>query len=173
MSDSLYKIVGEFKEIQEMIEDPETDEQAFMDTLESIDWQQRFEQKADAYKAVMDNLDFQIAELQGKMRFLENKIDELQAKVDAKGRLKCDMMDRLTKAMQETGHEKFKTDEYSYFIKRTPRVEITTEYLRDIPERFLRQAAPVPDKAKIKKELEEGGKLPFAHLEYTEKVMIR
>lgn len=172
MSDSLYKIVGEFKEIQEMIEDPETDEQAFMDTLESIDWQQRFEQKADAYKAVMDNLDFQIAELEGKMQFLQGKITELKAKADAKEKLKSDMLDRLTSAMKETGHEKFRTDEYSFYIKRTPRVEIT-EDVREIPARFLRQADPLPDKAKIKKELDEGGKLPFAHLEYSERVMIR
>ena len=61
---SLFDLAEEYQQLQAMIED-ETDLQVFADTLEAIDWEKDFNDKADAYAAIILNMKVTIGSLDG------------------------------------------------------------------------------------------------------------
>lgn len=162
---TLYDLTGEYLELLEMAEDPETDPQAFADTLESLDWE--FEDKADGYAKIIAQMNAdesaiadEIKRLQARKKYMEGNVDRMKKS--------------LQMAMESTGKRKFKTSLFSFGIqKNPPRVVMDAENLTDIPIDYLVPQDPTVDKKKIMAELKSGAKLPFAHLEQDEGIRIR
>lgn len=159
---TLYELTGEYLELLEMAEDPETDPQAFTDTLESLDWE--FEDKADGYAKIIAQMNADSAAIADEIKRLQARKKSMEGNVDR-------MKKSLQTAMEMTGKRKFKTALFSFGIqKNPPRVVMDSA---DIPIDYLVPQDPTIDKKKIMSELKTGAELPFAHLEQDEGVRIR
>lgn len=80
--------------------------------------------------------------------------------------------ERLKAYLQDSlGGQKFKTDRVTISYRRGKQVAIVAEDL--IPEEYLRFSDPVPDKVKIKKDINEGTNVPGAALWETISMQIK
>lgn len=162
---TLYELSGEYLELLNMAEDPETDPQAFTDTLESLDWE--FEDKADGYAKIIAQMNADAGAIADEIKRLQARKKSMEGNVDR-------MKKSLQVAMETTGKRKFKTSLFSFGIqKNPPRVVMDAENLTDIPIDYLVPQDPTVDKKKIMAELKSGAALPFAHLEQDEGIRIR
>lgn len=162
---SLYELTAEWQELMMWAEDPDVDEQVFMDTVEGLNGE--IEEKADGYAKLIKQLEYD-AEACSKeaQRFTEKK-KHLENKVK---RLK----ESLKNAMELTGKTKFKTNLFSFNVQKNPPTVAVDADLKDIPEEYLRWADPVVDKTKIKEALKSGVVLDgIAHLNQTTSVRIK
>lgn len=162
---TIYELTDDFLRLLEMAEDPETDPQAFEDTLEGLEYE--IEIKAEGYAKVIKQLDSDAAGL-------DTEIKRLQAKKSAIANAQDRMKRTLEGAMIATGKVKFKTDLFSFGIqKNPPSVELDEEHLELIPIEYLIPQDPKPDKKRMLAELKEGKELGFARLKQTESLRIR
>ena len=162
---TIYELTDDFLRLLEMAEDPETDPQAFADTLEGLEYE--IEVKAENYAKVIKQLDSDAAGI-------DAEIKRLQAKKSAIANSQDRMKKTLEGAMIATGKVKFKTDLFSFNIqKNPPSVELDEEHLELIPIEYLIPQDPKPDKKRMLAELKEGKELGFARLEQTESLRIR
>lgn len=126
---TLYEMTEDFRVLLSMVDDPEIDQQAIFDTLESIDME--LEDKADGYAKVMAEMD---AEEDG----IDKQIERLKARKNALQNNKQAMKDRLKNAMIQTGKTRFKTALFSFSVAnnggKTP-IKYTVEPEK-LPEEF-------------------------------------
>ncbi len=161
---TLYELTGQYKEIEAMIEDDAVDEQAFLDTLDSIDWEQNFQDKADAYVEIIRNIEVSIGADDGKIDAITKILDSIKASKAAKENKVKKMKENLCNAMIETNQQKFQTQKFSFWTqKTTPSVVIEEGSV--IPMDYLTVPEPKADKKKIADALKNGEKLDFAKLE--------
>ena len=162
---TLYELSGEYLELLEMAEDPETDPQAFNDTLESLDLE--FEDKADGYAKIIAQMNADSGAIGDEIKRLQARKKSMEGNIDR-------MKKSLQLAMETTGKRKFKTSLFSFGVqKNPPRVVMDVENLTDIPIDYLVPQDPTVDKKKIMAELKSGAALPVAHLEQDEGIRIR
>lgn len=162
---TIYELTDDFLRLLEMAEDPETDPQAFADTLEGLEYE--IEVKAENYAKVIKQLDSDAAGI-------DAEIKRLQAKKSAIANSQDRMKKTLEGAMIATGKVKFKTDLFSFNIQKNPPiVELDEEHLELIPIEYLIPQDPKPDKKRMLAELKEGKELGFARLKQTESLRIR
>ena len=163
-SKSLYQLTEEFKKIQSMIEDDEADEQTLIDTLDSIDWTKDFEEKADSYVMVIRNTEVSIGADKGQIEAIEKILGELKAGVKVKENRIKRMKENLCGAMIKVGKTKFDSQRFKFWTQKTSPATVIEEG-KTIPLDYYYTPEPEVDKAKITKDLKNGVKLDFAHLE--------
>ena len=163
---TLYELTDDYRNLLEMAEDPDTDPEAFADTLEGIEG--AIEDKADGYAKVIRTLEGDAAACDAESKRLRNK------KIAIENNIKR-MKTALQYAMELTGKTKFKTALFSFGIQKNPAAVVMDEgYIENIPERFLIPQDPVVDKKAIKEALKAGEDLEgIAHLEQSESLRIR
>ena len=156
---TLYELSNDYMTLLEMAEDPDIDEQAFMDTLAGIEG--ALEDKADNYAKVMRMLDGDALAIREEEKRLESRRKAIEGNIK---RLKS----ALQYAMETTGKTKFKTALFSFGIQKNPASVIIDEPdIENIPERFLKYRDPEIDRKAIKDAINSGDKeaLELAHLE--------
>jgi hypothetical protein len=154
---TLYELKGQFKELLEMIEQGEYDEQTLKDTLEGIDGE--IEIKADGYAKI-------IKEIEGYSSTLKAEITRLTSKKIAyESNIKA-MKQNLETAMKETGKTKFKTELFSFGIQKNGGLRALTilDDVKNIPNDYLTIPSPVPNNEAIRELLKEQ-EVPWAKLE--------
>ena len=163
---TLYELTNDYMNLLELAEDPDIDEQAFMDTLEGIDG--ALEDKAEGYAKVIRTLEGDAAACDAESKRLRNKKQAIERNIDR-------MKKALQYAMETTGKTKFKTALFSFGIQKNPAAVVMDEaYIENIPDRFLIPQDPQIDKKAIKEALKNGENLEgLAHLEQTESLRIR
>ena len=163
---TLYNLTNDYMNLLELAEDPDIDEQAFMDTLEGIEG--ALEDKAEGYAKVIRTLEGDAAACDAESKRLRNKKQTIENNIKR-------MKTALQFAMQATGKTKFKTALFSFGIQKNPAAVVMDEaYIENIPERFLVPQDPQIDKKAIKEALKNGEDLSgLAHLEQTESLRIR
>lgn len=163
---TLYELTDDYLNLLEMAEDPDTDPEAFADTLEGIEG--AIEDKADGYAKVIRTLEGDAAACDAESKRLRNKKQTIENNIK---RMKA----ALQYAMEMTGKTKFKTALFSFGISKNPAAVVMDEgYIENIPERFLIPQDPVIDKKAIKEALKAGEDLEgLAHLEQSESLRIR
>ena len=118
------------------------------------------EEKADGYAKILQYI-------YGDISTVDNEIKRLtKIKKMLENRSK-DLKEHLKQCMEVTGKTKFKTALYSFSIQKNGSVnplKIDAD-VKDIPQEYLIPQPPKPDTNAIRKALEEGEVLPFAHLE--------
>ena len=151
---NLYQLTNDYETVLNMLYDEDADEEMILDTLESIEGE--IEDKADNYAKI-------IKELEAKQNARKEEAKRLteSAKV-FENRVKA-LKSNLFNSMKATGKTKFATDLFSFNIaknggKQTLTIdgEVPEEYTKTITEN---------DTDKIRRALEKGEKLTFAHLE--------
>lgn len=163
---TLYELTNDYMNLLELAEDPDMDEQAFMDTLEGIEGE--IEIKAEGYAKVIRTLegdaaacDAESKRLRTKKQVIDNNIKRMKA--------------ALQMAMEATGKRKFKTPLFSFNIQKNPAAVVVDEqYIENIPERFLVRKDPEINRKAIKDAINAGEDLEgIAHLEQTESLRIK
>lgn len=159
---TLYELTDEWLQLLQLAEDGEIDQDVFADTLEGLDFE--IELKADGYAKVIAELDHTIAALKAEEKRMSSRRKAMENHIEQ-------MKKSLFEAMRSTGKEKFKTDLFSFSIRKNPASVILDT--TDIPEEYLVPQDPVVNKKQIMADLKAGKDLTgLAHLEQTERLQI-
>ena len=164
---TLYELTSDYLNLLELAEDPDTDPQAFVDTLEGIEG--ALEDKADGYAKVMRMLDGDALAIREEERRLEARRKAIENNIKR-------MKSALQYAMESTGKVKFKTTLFSFGIQNNPAsVVMDEQYIENIPERFLKYKDPEIDRKAIKDAIKAGDQdaIDIAHLEQSQSLRIR
>ena len=153
--ETLYSLTQDYKNLLDLAGSAEPEEiETFNDTLEAVLGQ--IEVKADGYAAVM-------SEIEGRADIVAKEINRLKAIEDRLVATHKRMKDRLKSAMEELHTNEIKTDLHRFkIVKNGGKLPLVID--GGVPESFQR-VEYVDDKEKIRKALESGECLTFAHLE--------
>lgn len=151
---NLYELTNNYETVLNMLYDEDVDEKMILDTLESIEGE--IEDKADGYAKIITEL-----EVKANARKEEAKrLTESAKSFENKTKL---LKQNLFNAMKSTGKTKFATDLFSFNIaKNGGKQALTID--GEVPEEYTKIVTE-NDTDKIRQVLENGEKLPFAHLE--------
>lgn len=149
---SLYDIESDFLALYELAT-TEGDEQAFLDTLEALKGE--LEVKAGGYVHVIKQLEMEVDEC-------DKVIDAFKAKKATRTNNVKRMKEALMQAMDIAGVDKLPAGEYTLKIARNGGVQPLV--LGDVPDNYMKVKLE-PDTDKIRKALNDGEDLSFAHLE--------
>lgn len=166
---SLFALAEEYQQLQAMIED-ETDLQAFADTLEAMNWEQDFEDKADAYAAIIQNMKVVIGSLDGQIKAVNEILDDLKKAKKAKEAKVDRLKQNLCDAMIRTEKQKFKTGLHSYWTQDSKSLKIDEVDAETLPLMYQKHTVEV-DKDAVREALDSGKNVGFAR--YEEKTTLR
>lgn len=149
-------------EILEMLENEELSFEDVKDTLDSIREEQKrkydFMQKMIlSLKGDVNTLKERETSLNKRRKSYENKIKSLQ--------------NYMLDSMKYKGETKFKTEEFTYFIRKSETTQIEDENL--IPDKYKTPQLPKIDKTQIKKDLNSGIDVSGASLIENESLGVR
>ena len=158
----LYELTGQYLELEEMAANGEIDEQTFVDTMESI--AEDIKSKADGYARVIRNLEANVEAYKNEEERLYSKRKTLENNIKR-------MKSNLQYCMCVTGEKKFKTELFSFNVKKGPR-KLVVDKIEAVPEEFLIMQEPKVD-TKALKEFVADNEVSYAHLEQGESLVIR
>ncbi|MCO4330293.1 siphovirus Gp157 family protein [Staphylococcus hyicus] len=149
-------------DILEMLENEELSFEDVKDTLDSIREEQKrkydFMQKMVlSLKGDVNTLKERETSLNKRRKSYENKIKSLQ--------------NYMLDSMKYKGETKFKTEEFTYFIRKSETTQIEDENV--IPDKYKTPQLPKIDKAQIKKDLKSGIDVSGASLIENESLGVR
>ena len=155
---TLYELTGQFLDIYNMDLDDETK----LDTLESIDWNEDYENKVENYIKVMKNLEADIEARKTELDRLKKLNDADKKKIE---RMKND----LIASMELTGQEKVDTTLFKVSFRRSKSVEVDMVLF---PEQY-KKIEYKADKAGLKRLLVNGEEIVGAKLVENKNLNIR
>jgi hypothetical protein len=158
---TLYELTDDYLRLMDMADDPDIDPEVFRDTLDGIT--DSIEKKADGYARIMK-------ELTARAEMLKAEAERMTARKKAIEESIKRMKNNLTTSMVVTNKRKFSTDLFTFYLQKSTSTVIDDE--KAVPDEYMR-IKKEPDKTAIKKAIEEGKAIPFAHLEKNEGVRIR
>lgn len=151
---SLYKLTNDYDEVLHMLDDPDIDEQAIIDTCDAIEG--AIEDKADSYAFIITGINADVdaikteqARLSARRRALENRVTLLKR--------------ILEDAMRVTGRTKFKTALHSFGIQKNGG-KAPIDIYGKVPDEYIR-IIKEPNTELIREVLESGESLDFAILQ--------
>ena len=154
----LLELTKDFLEVQEMLYDEEKDTETILNTLDCIDCM--IEEKADGYAKILQYIN-------GDVATVDNEIKRLtQRKKMLENRSK-NLKEHLKQCMEVTGKTKFETALYSFSIQKNGGVDplkIDVD-VNEIPADYLIPQPPKPNTEAIRKAINKGEVISFAHLE--------
>ncbi|MGQ7457122.1 siphovirus Gp157 family protein [Streptococcus suis] len=156
----LYELAGIFKQIAEM---DGIDEETKLDTLESIDWTEQFEEKVENTVKVIKNKE-------AEKKQLKEEIDRLTARYKSIDNDITRLKTGLQGAFEITGHEKVKTLLFTVSLANNQPSVVVDENL--LPKKYFIQTLK-PDKTAIKELLKAGKKVKGAVLQESRSLRIR
>jgi chaperonin cofactor prefoldin len=152
---TLYELKDEYKQLLEMLEDPDIDPQVIADTMEAVSGE--LDVKCDSYVVIIKKLEAQVEMIDTELIRLEKNKTALTGNIK---RMKSSVLD----AIQLTGQRKMETDHFKLsIVKNGGKQPMEVDEIEKIPQAYI-SMKPVADVEKIRKELEAGGELEFARL---------
>lgn len=151
---TLFDITADFQQLYEMATDPECDEQVFNDTLEALTGE--LEVKSKGYVSVIKQLEMEMtqANITAEMFKMKSKVRENHIKR---------MKEALLYAMTEIGTDKVEAGDWTIKVQKNGGQQPLV-IDGEVPQSY-KQIVYQDDKALIRKALEDGKQLEFAHLE--------
>lgn len=150
---TLYDIQGEFLQLYELATQEE-DEQAFLDTLEGLKGE--LEVKAAGYAHVIKQLEMEEKECDRAQKAFQEKKEQRTRAIKR-------MKNAFIEALDVAGMDSIKAGEYTLKIANNGGVQ-PLKIDGDVPDNFTKIEIK-PDNELIRKALNEGKELDFAHLE--------
>ena len=155
METKLSTLVGEWRQVADMMLDPEADQQTVLDTLDGISGE--IEVKAEGYGHVIRKLELEAAGLKGKKEYVKGILDQIAAEEKRINSHIDWLKDRLMEAMIATGMDEkgIKTESFEFGVKTAGGVaKLVTE--DDVPEEFLKKTVVIEkDNDKIREYLKD------------------
>lgn len=155
---TLYELTGIYQQIYDLDMDDETKQ----DTLDSIDWNEDYENKVEGYVKVIKNLD---ADIEAR----KNEIERLRKLNDADNSKKERMKEAVKESMELTGHDRVDTPLFKVSFRKSEAVEVDDLLL---PEAY-KVATYKPDKKRLKEDLKNGLEILGAELVERKNLSIR
>lgn len=154
---NIYELTDQYKAVEEMLYDGDTDEQVILDTLESIDGE--IEDKADNFAKLIKNA-LSDAEILGAE---EERIRKRRLSIE--NRVKR-LKDTLQANLEYVGKTKFKTALFSFSVAGNGGKQplSITDNLDEIPGKYLIPQAPKVNNEAVRELLKEK-EVEWAHLE--------
>ena len=151
---TLFELTDEFQWLHEMGADPDVDPEVFADTLEALTGE--LEVKGRGYVSVIKQLEMEMtqANIVAEQFKLKAKVRENHIK---------QMKDALLYAMDQIGIDKIEAGEWTIKVQKNGGQQPMV-IDGEVPDSFKRMVYE-DDKALIRKALEDGEKLSFAHFE--------
>ena len=173
---TLYELTGQYLLLEDMMDDPDVDEQTLLDTLEGIEGE--LQDKAEDYGKVIKNLEVVAAGL-----------DEESKRLAARKKAIDTNIDRMKKALQQsmtlTGYKKLDTKLFKFSIRKNaasvvPELTDIKEFIAALEDRgidstdYLSYKEPTLNKTAIKEAINAGVDFSgIAYLKQSESLMIR
>jgi len=143
---TLYELTGDYKQLLDMMEDPDISEDAILNTLEFVDGE--IEDKLDGYGKVIRSIELNA---ENKRKEAERLAERYKAEENKVKLLKK----RIEDAMLVMGRPKIKTLLFSYNIQNNaPSLDIATEQF--IPEGYYIKQEPKLDKRSLLEAVKNG-----------------
>lgn len=157
MKSTLHELTEKYNYLMDCLYDEEWDEELLLDTLDGLEGE--VEDKADSYAKILlamaadaTALEAEEKRLNAKRKTLENRAKWLKS--------------QLYNTMKETGKTKFKTLLFSFGIQKNGgKPKLTIDDAAAAPESYLIPQPPVIDTDAVRRSLEAGKTLTWAHLE--------
>jgi hypothetical protein len=162
---TLYDLESNFTELFTLFQSGEIDAQTFSDTLQAMEFDTDFENKADGYAKAIINFNADNAKIKAER-------DRLNLRIKANEKMAEMLKNRLCGAMKTVNKTKFKTAFFTYNIRRNPPAAVIAADA-EIPDEYLRYKDPEPDKTALKDALKEGIKISGITLEHSESLIIK
>lgn len=161
--DNLYDIAEQYRNIAAMIDEAaETGEdiEVLNDTLDAVAGE--FEVKAENIASIIKNNELKMAEFAARREVFEKEAETIKSKEKSLENANERLKKYLCDGMIAVGKPKFKTDKFSFWTKKT-----TPKVIVDgiVPLNYMKVPEPKPDLTLIKKAIEGGEEIGFAHLE--------
>lgn len=158
---TLYDMTAQARELKDMLDAEEIDEQTFSDTLEAIG----AEEKVNSYCQIIRELDGDNTAIKAEIERLKKRIEHNTASIDR-------MKQALDGFMTVSGKKKEKTPFFSVSYRKSQSVNILNE--ADIPQEYIKiKTETTPDKVAIKAALKAGETIPGCQLINSENIQIR
>lgn len=151
---NIYELTSNYEHLLNMLYDEDVDEQAILDTLESIEGD--IEDKADGYAKIIKELETQSNARKEEAKRLTQSAKTFDNKIKM-------LKSNLFNCMKITGKTKFTTNLFSFSIAKNEGKQVLTVD-GDVPKEYTKTITE-NDTDKIRQALENGENLPFAHLE--------
>lgn len=163
---NLYELTDQLRELLEMMEDPDVDVDAVLDTADAVEMD--FNDKADGYAKIIGMVNADVTAIDAEEKRLAARKNAMKNKV-------AGMKAHLQSAMEATGKTKFKTALFSFGIQNNPPSVVMDETdVYKLPEEFVKYKEPEADKKAIMEALKRGEDLTgVAHLEQGQSLRIR
>lgn len=153
---SLYELTNEYRYLMTLFEDPETEEEVLLTTLDSV--KAEIEVKAEGYIKVMRMLEAEQKALETEAKFYSDKASTIKNNISR-------MKKALCEALIDTGHdtkEGLKAGNFTLKVAGNGGVQ-PMEITGEVPDNYQKIIYEA-DKDKIRKALENGEELSFAEL---------
>lgn len=131
---TLYEITGELRELLELAQEAEIEEEVIMNTIESMGLDVDLEQKVENYWYVID-------ELEASNKRIKEEEDRLKARRATQENNIKRMKQTLTGALEFIGVEKIKTDKSTIWIQNNPH-GLEVRDISKIPKQFFIEQEP-------------------------------
>lgn len=148
--------------ILEMLENEEVTFNDVKDTLDSIQ---------DEQKRKYDFMQKMVLSLEGDVNTLEKREKKLSERRKSYENKIKSLKNYMLESMKFKGETKFKSQDFTYFIRKSESTQIDDENV--VPEKYKTQRAPKIDKAQIKKDIKAGVEVEGASLIENESLGVR
>lgn len=154
---NLYDMTGDFLKLQQLLEDPEVDQELVKAAMADLD--DDIENKADGYAKIIKNMLANIDAIKAEKSRLNNRQKVLENSID---RLKTN----LKECMAALNKPKFKTDLFSFsIVKNGGKVPVILDVkdTSELPDELVKVKED-PDLEAIRELIEKEGSCKYAHL---------
>lgn len=162
---TLYDIADEYKELLDLLQSTDADEEVIQTTIESTGLKDDFGDKVDNYLYVIDELEAVSKRIRGEEKRLADRrrMQERNAKK---------MKDALTDTMKLLNIQKEKTDRYTVWIQNNP-ISINIKEETFIPVEFYEEQKPRLNRTKLKDYLKSNEDVSIKGVELTQSEGVR
>lgn len=131
---TLYDITDEYKELLDLLQTTDADDEVIQTTIESTGLKDDFRNKVDSYLYVIDELEA----ISERIREEEKRLAERRRMQERNARK---MKETLTDTMELLEIQKEKTDRYTLWVQNNPQ-RLVVEDEKEIPEAYWEKQPP-------------------------------
>lgn len=142
---TLYDIADEYKELLDLLQSTDADDEVIQTTIESTGLKDDFRNKVDGYLYVIDELEA----VSKRIRKEEKRLAERRRMQERNARK---MKDTLTDTMNLLEIKKEKTDRYTLWVQNNP-PRVVVEDEKKIPNEFFVEQQPKLDTVSLREQL--------------------
>lgn len=162
MGASLYELTGEFLNLQEMLEDPDSDPVLVEEALKALNGS--LDAKFEGYIKVLRNME-------GEVVALDTELTRLQALKKTRAAAIDRIRSQIAESMKATGRTKIKSPLGTATLSVRRNGTLVIDDQEEIPSQFLKVETSVM-RSELKKWLKDHPDCEFAHLEDAESLRL-